>query len=186
MLELCLTLLDSDAEKADFTQIYDRYKRLVFYSAWEVLHEETLAEDVLQEVFLYIAQNFSKLPVQDGHKMARYLVLAGRTRALNLLEKRRRELPQEDAGADAAADAVQIPENAVVTAAQTQRLLELVAGLKEIYRAPLELLADGCTYAQIAALLNISEATARKRVERGRKLLWKELERDEKEQRGFL
>lgn len=181
MLELYLALLDSSEEKAEFTRIYDRYKRLVFHTAWTVLRDEALAEDVLQEVFLYIAQNFSRMPVQNGHKMARYLVLAGRTRAINLLEKQKREIPDEDAAAQAAVDAVEIPENAVVSTEQTQRLLELVAGLKETYRAPLELLAEGRTCAEIAAALGLSEAAVRKRIERGRKLLWKELKRDGQE-----
>ena len=42
----------------------------------------------------------------------------------------------------------------------------------------LRLLAQGFTYREIAAALDLPEATVRQRVHRGRALLWKEMEQD--------
>ena len=57
--------------------------------------------------------------------------------------------------------------------------MRLVAALPDRYGAPLRLLAQGYTYREIAAALEISEAAVRQWVRRGRALLWKELQRDE-------
>ena len=38
-----------------------------------------LAEDVLQEVFLYVAKNFSKIHRENCHELAAYLVSCSRT-----------------------------------------------------------------------------------------------------------
>ena len=51
--------------------------------------------------------------------------------------------------------------------------------IRDRYGAPLRLLAQGYTYREIAAALEISGAAVRQRVRRGRALLWKELQRDE-------
>lgn len=178
MLALYLNMLDGSEEKTRFTEIYDRDKRLVFDSAKQILHDDALAEDVLQEVFLYVAENFTKLPTGNCHKMARYLVVASRTRACTMLERRKREITGEDYAPDECPDPVPVPEDATISAAEAAHLLTLVRELKEIYRAPLELLIQGQSYPEIAGLLGISQGTVRKRVERARQILWKELNRD--------
>ena len=72
-----------------------------------------------------------------------------------------------------------MPEDAVAQLESAERLMRLVAALPDRYGAPLRLLAQGYTYREIAAALEISEAAVRQRVHRGRALLWKELQRDE-------
>lgn len=179
MLAVCLAMLDDPTEKEQFTAIYNRYKRLVYHTAHGVLHDAQLAEDILQEVFLYLAKNFTQIPTENCHKLARYLVIVSRTRAINLLKQRAHETTPEDFAPETQADPAPPPADAMVDLERAARLMALVANLKEIYRAPLELLAQGATYAQIAAALNLPEATVRKRVERGRALLWRELRKDE-------
>ena len=44
-----------------------------------------LAEDVLQEVFLYVAKNFSKIHRENCHELAAYLVSCSRSRAYDML-----------------------------------------------------------------------------------------------------
>ena len=68
MLDACLALLDTDEEKQRFTAIYNENKRLVHYIARRVLKDEQLAEDVTQDVFLRLAENFTKLS-QKNHRM---------------------------------------------------------------------------------------------------------------------
>lgn len=46
-----------------------------------------LAEDVLQEVFLYVAKNFSKIHRENCHELAAYLVSCSRSRAYDMLRK---------------------------------------------------------------------------------------------------
>ena len=52
----------------------DVYKRQVYHTAYKIMGDSYLAEDVLQEVFLYVAKNFSKIPRENCHELAAYLV----------------------------------------------------------------------------------------------------------------
>lgn len=70
MLAIYLAALDSADNAEAFEAVYERYKRLVYHVACQIVHDPHLAEDVAQEVFLYIAKNFARLHRQDPHKFA--------------------------------------------------------------------------------------------------------------------
>ena len=61
LLALYLSVLDDRNFEEDFTEVYNTYKRLVYHTAYKIMDDSYLAEDVLQEVFLYVAKNFSKI-----------------------------------------------------------------------------------------------------------------------------
>ena len=61
MLNLYLTLIDTDEDKLRFTALDQQYRHLMFYIAREVLCDEHLSEDAVQEAFLRIAKNFHKI-----------------------------------------------------------------------------------------------------------------------------
>lgn len=61
----CLALLDSAEEQEAFLALYHRYNRLVLHQAKKIVGKEEWAEDVMQEVFIYIAV-FLVQPLADG------------------------------------------------------------------------------------------------------------------------
>ena len=61
MLNLYLTLIDTDEDKLRFTALYQQYRHLMFYIVREGLCDEHLSEDAVQEAFLRIAKNFHKI-----------------------------------------------------------------------------------------------------------------------------
>ena len=174
MLAIYLAALDSADNAEAFEAVYERYKRLV-YVACQIVHDPHLAEDVAQEVFLYIAKNFARLHRQDPHKFAAYLVSCTRSRAFLLLAQRPDAPGEEEPDFDRNADPAPVPEDAVIDEQQAQHLMQAVQQLAPIYRDPLRLLAQGYTCREIAAALALRESTVRQRIARGRKLLWKEL-----------
>ena len=52
MLALYLSVLDDRNFEEDFTEVYNTYKRLVYHTAYKIMDDSYLAEDVLQEVLL--------------------------------------------------------------------------------------------------------------------------------------
>ena len=60
LLSLYLAVLDDQSKEEQFIDVYNTYKRLVYHTAYKIMGDSYLAEDVLQEVFLYVAKNFSK------------------------------------------------------------------------------------------------------------------------------
>ena len=74
LLSLYLAVLDDQSKEEQFIDVYNIYKRLVYHTAYKIMGDSYLAEDVLQEVFLYVAKNFSKIHRENCHKLAAYLV----------------------------------------------------------------------------------------------------------------
>ncbi|MPN00526.1 hypothetical protein SDC9_147721 [bioreactor metagenome] len=60
---------------------------------------------------------------------------------------------------------------AVVSADALERIIGIVKNLPESYRIPLELHANGLETSEISSMLNISEVTVRKRIQRGRAMV---------------
>ena len=156
-----------------FVQLrYNTYKRLVYHTAYKIMGDSYLAEDVLQEVFLYIAKNFSKIHRENCHALAAYLVSCSRSRAYDMLRKQREEPLEEIPDAP---DSTPVPDDAAVSADNIEHLTELIGQMKPMYRDPLRLLAMGYTNREIAESLGLTDEVVRMRLFRGRKLLWKEL-----------
>ena len=167
-----LTVLENKSDEEQFIDAYNTYKRLVYHTAYKVTGDPYLAEDVLQEVFLYVAKNISKIRWKNCHELAAYLVSCSRSRAYDMLRKQREE-PLEEVP-DAPDDAP-VPDDAVVSTDNIQHLTELIGQMKPMYRDPLRLLAMGYTNREIAESLGLTDEVVRMRLFRGRKLLWKEL-----------
>ena len=143
MLALYLSVLDDRNFEEDFTEVYNTYKRLVYHTAYKIMDDSYLAEDVLQEVFLYVAKNFSKIHRENCE------------------------------------DNAPVPDDAIISVDNIERLTELIGQMKPKYRDPLRLLAMGYTNREIAKSLGLTDEVVRTRLFRGRKLLWKELSNHE-------
>lgn len=177
MLASLLPLLDTPDEQARFTALYRRHKRLVLHTAAAVLRDEHLAQDVLQDVFLYLAEHFAAIDTANPRKVERYLVLAARTRAINLLHRRARETPAEGEPLPPRESAPP-PPDALIEAEDAARLVSLVAELPPATRAVLELTMQGFAPAEVAGLLGVTQAAARQRLVRGRRQLWDALQKE--------
>ena len=127
---------------------------------------------MLQEVFLYVAKNFSKIHRENCHELAAYLVSCSRSRAYDMLRKQREELLEDVPNEP---DAAPVPDDAAVSTDNIERLTELIGQMKPMYRDPLRLLAMGYTNREIAKSLGLTDEVVRTRLFRGRKLLWKEM-----------
>ena len=167
LLSLYLAVLDDQSKEEQFIDVYNTYKRLVYHTAYKIMGDSYLAEDVLQEVFLYVAKNFSKIHRENCHELAAYLVSCSRSRAYDMLRKQREE-PLEEVP-DAPDDAP-VPDDAVVSTDNIEHLTELIGQMKPMYRDPLRLLAMGYTNREIAKSLGLTDEVVRMRLFRGRKL----------------
>lgn len=68
-----LDLLDTDEEKSKFIQLYDKYHDLLMWIAMGRLKNHHLAEEVVQEAFLYVAKNFNKIGDVNSRQTKGYL-----------------------------------------------------------------------------------------------------------------
>ena len=68
MLALALAMVEGPEEQSKFRALAARYERLMFHVARQILPNQQDAEDAVQEAFLAIAKNFSKIFAVDSPK----------------------------------------------------------------------------------------------------------------------
>lgn len=79
-----------------FTDIYQRFSRVVYRASFRILRDHSLAEDVSQEVFLRFWLKPHSYAADRG-SLAAWLTVAARNRSLDLLRTSRRLEPMETA-----------------------------------------------------------------------------------------
>ena len=182
LLYECLALIDEPSDREKFTELYNTFKYDVYLQAKEIIKDEYLAEDVLQEVFLYVAKNFQRLRMQHEKQIRRYIILCAKSRALNMLEKQNREKAHASEDLDYLDSDSHEPgesfEDTLIETGQIAALMEAVAALDEKYRIPMELTARGLNSVEVGEMVGLTAVTVRKRIERGRKILLKRMRSD--------
>ena len=70
-------------DPADFARAYDEHSRTVYATAYRVLNDATLAQDVVQDVFLRVWRRPQSFDASRG-SLATYLRLLARSRAVDV------------------------------------------------------------------------------------------------------
>ncbi|MFW5652198.1 MAG: RNA polymerase sigma factor [Acetivibrio ethanolgignens] len=171
----------SDSEK--LTYLFNTFGRGMYYVAKQLLNDSHISEDVVQEVMLRISREdiLKKLENMDEKAVKYYLYTAARNLATNMYQKRKRE-----AGVTIGSYNEEMVNNiAVEDSAETViRKLEEEAFFKIVRELPhkysdilIVKYKYGFSDKQIAQSYGIKEATVRKRLERGRKMLLEQLKK---------
>ena len=148
----------------EFTKFYEAYYKDVFRVACSYLRRKADSEDVVQETFLRL---FRK-PPKDLEKLKPWLLKVAVHLALDLLRKRKKE-------------SIALSSLQTQTSKEANRsegdILTLVSRLPEAYRKPIILHYYGEeSVDQIGKTLHLTPSAVKKRLERGRELIRKELE----------
>ena len=148
-------LAEGDTEA--LTVIYNTMKRRIFMLAFSILREESAAEDVMQDTFLKLATEAHAY--RPGSNAVAFILTVTRNLSVNLLHKRRREIPCAEIGEDMADAAEPDP--------RPFHALEALSLLDESDRIIVILKLDcGMKHRAIGAFLGISEDACRKRYKR--------------------
>lgn len=87
MLSLYLAALESDGDKKQFRELYRRYHRVMERTALAVLHDPHDAEEAVQEAFLRVIENFSKIYEIPCKDLGGWLVIIVRNEAITILPR---------------------------------------------------------------------------------------------------
>ena len=92
-------MVEGPEEQSKFRALAARYERLMFHVARQILPNEQDAEDAVQEAFLAIAKNFSKIFAVDSPKTKAFVVIVTESKAIDIARKNARQgqqVPLED------------------------------------------------------------------------------------------
>lgn len=154
-----------------YCEIVSRYQNLLCSVAYAALGDLKQSEDIAQEAFIEAWKKLDTL--RDPEKLKSWLCGILRFKISHFHRKEKRQ-PVKHAE-DIAEDSTQSPDNLDEQAIQAQQealLWRAIANMETHYREPLILFyREQQSVQAVAAKLDLSEATAKQRLSRGRKLL---------------
>jgi len=163
--------------------LYDRYSRLVFSLALNVVGDRETAEEITQDVFYKVWENADTYRSEQA-KVTTWMTSITRYRAIDILRKRRTR-PESDSldwaetSASVHSSALDGPEEMTDLALQQQRIRLAVSSLPPEQQSVLALaFFQGLTHSQIATKLNQPLGTVKTRIRLGMQKLREILEND--------
>jgi RNA polymerase sigma-70 factor (ECF subfamily) len=167
---IILLSFGTEAEKNSFEYIYEKYKRLMWRKAVDILKDNALAEDAVSEAFIRVYKNFHRIIEPDSGKTASFLVTIVRNVAINLYHKRNKDMPT-DFDEFEKADTFSLEES-VASKDEASQAMKLVGQLKQDLRDVFLLkYAHDLSHKEIGRLLGISENNVTVRLHRAKKKL---------------
>ena len=172
MLNIYLSMLDTPEEKDKFEELYLKYNRLMKYVSNQILKDEQLAEDAVHIAFMRIIDNFQKIGEVNCHKTKSFIVIVIKSVSKDMYRFRKKHVTET------LEDNVDylVSQNNLLSSYEMEIVTKKIDTLPDIYREVL-LLRYFHHYGdkEIAKLLDIKDATVRKRLERARGILAKKL-----------
>lgn len=154
-----------ETEKAEL--LFDLYEQEMYRVCFAILGDPYTAEDAVSESFLKLLKNRDRIVDPRADSCRRYAVRTAKNTAIDMYRKRTRErellgeLPENEVSD------VTLPD--VSSGFDTEEILER---LSKKYRDVIECMCiNGLTAHETSAVLKISEACVRKRLERARRQL---------------
>ena len=159
-----------DGEKSAFELLYNKYKDKIQYFVYNIVKDYQKAEDITQDVFIYVMQN----KIKEGYTFKYYLYLVAKSRAYNLInmEKRRTEINEdyyngtEQVGQDVA--------DIVTKNEKRKEILNAIDMLDDRYKNAIYLVKiEELSYQETAQILGESIQNVKNLIHRGKKELRK-------------
>jgi RNA polymerase sigma-70 factor (ECF subfamily) len=148
-------------------EAYRRHAGAVFGLARRLLIEESLAEEIVQEVFLRLWQQPERFDPERG-SLRSYLLAQCHGRAVDVVRSETSRRRREEREARATAESGYDVEHEVWDLAVAERVRGMVQALPEDERRAIELAYfAGHTYRQVAQLLGEPEGTVKSRIRAG-------------------
>ena len=168
VLMLYTAMIDDEADKLRFEDIYYTYRKQMIYVANQVLRD---AEDAVQNALLAIARNIKTVSAGNPKVVKAYVLVAAKNAALNMLPQKQRRDDQVDI------DELQLAGEddlfrRVAASQDYEMLMRAMNKLPELYREVLMLrFVHEQTENQIAQLLGRKRITVHQQITRGKQAL---------------
>ncbi len=151
-----------------FVTLYNRYKGQVYVYCVKMLLNDEMARDALQETFLRVYENRSRLLKTDAFRS--WLFTIARNQCFNTLRRTRRTVPLD--GIDALPPVVATPATKLERSERAQLVNRLLAQLKVEYREVIVLREfQNLSYEEIAAVTKNTVSSVKSRLFKARRKL---------------
>ncbi|MGL5695202.1 MAG: RNA polymerase sigma factor [Peptostreptococcaceae bacterium] len=166
---LYLSLIETEEDKIKFEDIFNNYKKTMYYVANSILKDEHYSHDAVQNSFLKIIKHIDKIEDVKCNKTKAFIVTIVKSSSIDIYRKLQREknkvqkLEREIQGFENEAYDINTLPNKVEVA-----ILKLPERYKQVFFLKY---SHGLHDNKIAELLDISPPTVRTRIKRGKEKL---------------
>jgi len=160
-----------DGNKEAFETLYNKYEKKIQYFVYNIVKDYQKAEDITQDVFIYVMQN----KIKQGYTFKYYIYLVAKSRAYNYIntEKNRMEINEQYFSNEA--DQVEQDVADIVTRSEKRKeILNAINMLDDKYKNAIYLVKiEELTYKETAQILGMSVQNVKNLIHRGKKELYK-------------
>lgn len=177
-----LKKLDNNEDRIKIERLYSEYRDKLYGVAYNILNDQMYAEDAVHDTIVRITKHLHKIDENNRSKTTMFLVIICRNIAIDIYNKNKRMWKRE-----ISIDEIEVyedksehnPLNIYICNESIRILIDGIKQLKSIYSDVMLLkYVSECDNGEISKLLAISQATVRKRLERGREMLKEKLEKE--------
>jgi RNA polymerase sigma-70 factor (ECF subfamily) len=157
--------------------LYDRYERVIYSFAYQIVKDSMAAEEVMQELFMRVWKNAGQIDFDRG-KLLTWMFAVTRNLAIDHLRKRSSRLqPPGDSGElEQIQDYSALPEDIVELQMAGEQIRNALQGLSRDQRQVMDMIYyQGYTQQEVANLAAIPLGTVKGRVRLAMKQLHKSL-----------
>ena len=160
-----------DGEKGAFELLYNKYKDKIQYFVYNIVKDYQKAEDITQDVFVYVMQN----KIKEGYTFKYYIYLVAKSRAYNQINmKKRRTEINEEYILNGAEQVGQDVADIVTKNEKRQEIIKAIDMLDDRYKNAIYLVKiEELTYQETAQILGESIQNVKNLIHRGKKELRK-------------
>ena len=167
MISAALAILETDEQRNELSEIYERNIKTFYSIAFSKLHNKQDAEDAIQEAFLAVARKPDLLFNIPANKRVSYINVIVRNTAYKMWNKRNKVYDHEFDLDDTVVDEQISIEEMILSDYSCEQILKFIDTLPETTRTVVYLKTHlGLKNSNIANALGISEEAAKKRVSR--------------------
>ncbi len=177
MFCMVMSMADSPEDKRKVEKLYEKYHKLMYTVAFNILRHHEDTEDAVIESWEKIIRHLNKIKEIDCQETKSFLVIVVERTAIDSYRKNKKR-----SNVQTLVDCYE-ESPYFITRDREMEKLEIYQVLRQIPKIYSEVLilyyVNGFTIKEMANLLGVSEAAVTKRLSRGRNQLKKELSGDE-------
>ncbi len=153
----------------------------MYFAAQKILGDEQRAEDAVHQSFLRLMEKSQQLGKNPNAWSKSFYIKVCKNISIDMLRKNKRSeyVPLDDGGTEQIPDKWRDTEKEVLANAGVEAIVKQILALPEIYKDIILMQYNhNLTVKQMADVLSISEEATKKRLQRARKRLMENLEKE--------